>query len=101
MSIITTDEAADTGEYAATYSPRTELIVRERDGIAVTLFWLRATDALLVTVADHRSGTLFELLLDRDDRALDVFHHPYAYAAARGIDTGPTTFKAETEFIDA
>jgi hypothetical protein len=35
---ITTDEAADTGECAATCSPGAELIVRERNGVAVTEF---------------------------------------------------------------
>jgi hypothetical protein len=101
MSIITTDEGADTAECFATCSPRAELLVRERNGIEVTLFWLRATDMLLVAVADHRDGTSFELVLERNDRALDVFHHPYAYAAARGIDTSPTACEAEVEFIDA
>ncbi len=101
MSIITTDEAADTAECAAACSPCAELIVRERDGIAVTLFWLRATDVLFVAVIDHRNGTSFELVLERNDRALDVFHHPYAYAAARGIDMRPTAGEPEVELIDA
>ena len=79
----------------------TELSVRERDGLAVTLFWVRATDTLLVAVADHRDGTSFEVVLERGDRALDVFHHPYAYAAARGIDTGPTTCEPEPAFSNA
>ena len=101
MSIITTNEAADAAEWATTCSPGAELIVRERDGIVVTLFWLRATDVLLVTVADHRHGASFELVLERNDRALDVFHHPYAYAAARGIDARPTACEPELELIDA
>jgi hypothetical protein len=97
MGIFTIDEAADT----ATCSRRAELMVREENGIAVTLFWVRATDVVLLAVADHRSGTFFELVLERDDRALDVFHHPYAYAAARGIDTSPTVSEPEMEVIDA
>jgi hypothetical protein len=101
MSTLTTDEAAEAAARAATCSPGAELIVRERDGIAVTLFWVRATDVLLVEVADHRNGTSFEFVLERNDRALDVFHHPYAYAAARGIDTGPTACEPEVELIDA
>jgi hypothetical protein len=71
MSIITTDEGADAAECATTRVRGAELIVRERNGIAVTLFWLRATDVLLVAVAG-RNGTSFELVLQRDDRALDV-----------------------------
>jgi hypothetical protein len=102
MSMITTNEAAaDAAECATTCSPGAELIVRERDGLVVTLFWLRATDVLLVAVADHQNGTSFELVLERNDRALDVFHHPYAYAAARGIDTRPTACEPEVELIDA
>jgi hypothetical protein len=101
MSIITTDEAADTTECAATDFLGTELIVREQDGIAVTLFWRRATNVLRVAVADHRNGTSFELVLERNDHALDIFHHPYAYAAARGIDTSPTACEPQVEFTDA
>jgi hypothetical protein len=101
MSIITSDQAADTAKSVSTCPRDAELIVRERDGIAVTLFWLRATDVLLVAVADQQNGTSFELVLDRNDRALDVFHHPYAYAAARGIDIRPTACAPEVELIDA
>ena len=97
MATITIDEAADT----ATCFPGAELIVREESGITVTLFWVRTTDVLLVAVADHRTGTSFELVLERNDRALDVFHHPYAYAAARGIDTSPPAREPEVEVIDA
>jgi hypothetical protein len=51
---------------------------RSQNGIAVTLFWLRGTDVLLVSVIDHRHGEGFELVLEPHERALDVFHHPYA-----------------------
>jgi hypothetical protein len=30
--------------------------------------------------------TYFELVLDEHARAMDVFHHPYAHAATRGVE---------------
>ena len=62
-----------------------ELLVREGDGIEVSLVWRRDDDAVSVVVRDDRSGTSFELEAPRD-RALDVFHHPFAYAAAQGVE---------------
>jgi hypothetical protein len=94
--IITHDEATDTGLIAAAGHSRAELAVREQNGVAVTLFWLRGTDVLLVAVADRRNGESFELVLEPDDRALDVFHHPYAYAAARGLELCDTVQIEET-----
>ena len=61
-----------------------ELLVREGDGLEVTLVWRREPDALAVVVSDDRLGASFEVAAPRD-RALDVFHHPFAYAAAQGV----------------
>ncbi len=75
----------------ATDTPwRTELISRESNGITVRLLWTRSTNLVTVTVADTANGHYFELVLDEHERALDVFHHPFAHAAARGLefDTG-------------
>jgi hypothetical protein len=36
---------------------------------------------LSVAVNDTKAGRTFELEVHDHDRALDVFHHPYAYAA--------------------
>src|SRR5829696_4500799 len=83
---------------AASRSPRAELAEREHNGLAVTLFWVRDTSILIVAVADSRTGWSFELVLEADDSPLDVFHHPFAYAAARGLeylDAAP-----EPEFVD-
>ena len=65
---------------------RTELAFRESNGITVTLFWTPATNLVTVTVADAANDDYFELVLDENDQALDVFHHPFAHAAARGLD---------------
>ena len=62
----------------------TELAQRENDGIAVTLLWQRLTDRLTVTVNDLRTGETFDLDA-HPQNAMDVFHHPYAYAAQRGL----------------
>jgi hypothetical protein len=87
-TIAMEDEAADTGLFTEVGQSRAELAVREQNGVAVTLYWVRGTDVLLVSVVDRRNGEAFELVLQPDERALDVFHHPYAYAAARGLDFG-------------
>jgi hypothetical protein len=64
----------------------TELAARESNGVSVRLFWSRSTNIVTVTVSDATNGEYFELVLDENERALDVFHHPYAHAAARGLE---------------
>jgi hypothetical protein len=56
----------------------TELAHRSNDGVTVSLLWDREDDALTVIVDDARTGDAFTLAAPRD-RALEVFHHPYAY----------------------
>ena len=58
----------------------TELDHRSADGIEVSLLWSRNTNRLLVAVADSRSGESFEVQAPAE-KALDVFRHPFAYAA--------------------
>jgi hypothetical protein len=65
---------------------RTELASRESNGITVSLFWTRSTNLVTVTVADAANDEYFELVLDEGEPALDVFNHPFAHAAARGLD---------------
>ncbi len=65
---------------------RTELASRGTNGITVRLLWSRSTNRVTVAVDDAANDDHFELLLDEHDRALDVFHHPFAHAAARGIE---------------
>ena len=65
---------------------RTELASRESNGITVKLFWSRSTNLVTVTVADVANDDYFELILDEHEPALDVFHHPFAHAAARGLE---------------
>ena len=63
-----------------TTAPTRELAARESDGIHVLLLWDPSDDALTVSVEDSRVGDRFELAV-APDRALDAFHHPFAYAA--------------------
>jgi len=67
-----------------------ELDRRNNDRIDVALLWNERDDRVLVVVADERSGARFEIEVRDGERALDVFHHPFAYAALRGIDTHTT-----------
>ena len=57
----------------------TELDYRESNGIAVSLRWSRSSNRLSVVVEDLGHGQCFTLAA-RPDNALDIFHHPYAYA---------------------
>jgi hypothetical protein len=66
--------------------PRTELASRETNGITVRLLWSRSTNLVTIAVDDAANDDYFELLLGEHERALDVFHHPFAHAAARGIE---------------
>ena len=68
-----------------TVKTNTELAYRANDGLEVSLLWSRADSSLTVIVTDTKTGDWFELAA-RPENALDVFYHPYAYAAFRGID---------------
>ena len=65
---------------------RTELMSRESSGITVRMLWSRATNLVTIAVDDAASGDYFELVLDEDASALEVFHHPFAHAAERGLE---------------
>lgn len=67
-----------------------ELAHREGHGVAVTLRWRPDDNRLTVGVSDTRTGELFELGAHPED-ALEVFYHPYAYAAYHGLDYGVET----------
>ena len=58
-----------------------ELDSRTSDGIHVQLLWHSLDGHVSVAVNDTKTGEAFELEVRPGHRALDVFHHPYAYAA--------------------
>ena len=80
-----TSEGARVFRGAETASRLTELAHRADDGVEVSLLWNRRTNALVVKVDDARNGDDFELSVESAD-ALDVFNHPYAYAAVAGVE---------------
>jgi hypothetical protein len=65
-----------------------ELSSRSDNGIDVALLWRRNDNSAIVAVVDQHSGETFLLDVHDDDNPLDLFHHPYAYAAHRRIDHG-------------
>ena len=70
---------------ALTFSARRELASRTSSELEITLWWDPRVNAVAVSVWDWTRDTHFELAVGRD-RALDVFHHPFAYASRRGLD---------------
>jgi hypothetical protein len=57
-----------------------ELDSRGSDGIHVRLLWHPHDARVSVAVHDTKTGDVFDLAVPDTSRALDVFHHPYAYA---------------------
>lgn len=60
----------------------TELAHRRNHDVDVALLWDADRDELFVLVEDIQAGDRFTVAAPRE-RALDVFRHPFAYAAAR------------------
>ncbi len=58
-----------------------ELDSRTNDRIEVRLLWRQRDDRVIVAVADGKTGERFTVDVREDENALDVFHHPFAYAA--------------------
>ena len=63
-----------------------ELDHRSNDGISVSLLWRKDDDRVIVAVEDTKLGERFELEVRDGERALDVFHHPFAYAAWHAVE---------------
>jgi hypothetical protein len=61
-----------------------ELDFRSSDGLEVSLLWEPETSRVTVSLFDMKTGHDFEIEVAGHE-ALDAFHHPYAYAANRGV----------------
>jgi hypothetical protein len=61
-----------------------ELAHRECAGIDVSLFWSPDGNTFSVVVRDNRTGEEFSLAAGPGE-AMDVFRHPFAYRASRGL----------------
>ena len=76
---------SDTLDHALAGPARVVLAERKNSGIQVTLLWTEDTDAVAVLVRDEGTDDQFELSVEPGANALDIFEHPYAYAAWRGV----------------
>jgi hypothetical protein len=66
---------------AVTSTQAVAFAARENDGIHVLPLGHSRQDAVTVSADDMRDGHRFDLAVARD-RALEAFHHRFAYAAA-------------------
>ena len=78
-----------------------ELHSRLNDGIHVRLLWDGDDEQLVVSVTDIRTGGAFCLEVREGEKGMEVFHHPYAYAAWHGVDTGTRQMFSESEISDS
>ena len=63
-----------------------KLLALRRSGTTeIAFFWSKRTHRAAVTVDDQATGEHFELEIEPDDDALDVYNHPYSYAASRHL----------------
>ena len=72
-------------------SAETTPLIRELDrrvsnGIDVRLLWRPHDEVVLVAVSDARTEESFAIEVHPGEKPLDVFHHPYAYAAFHGVE---------------
>jgi hypothetical protein len=77
MSSITSTPALEAAMSDATL---TELASRRNDGLEITLYWAPADDSVHLAISNEQTGSTWAFPVDRA-RALDAFHHPFAYAA--------------------
>jgi hypothetical protein len=76
----------DSYHHAPAGPARVVLATRKNAGIQVTLLWAEDTNAVAVLVRDDGNDDQFELSVGPGANALQIFEHPYAYAAWRGVD---------------
>jgi hypothetical protein len=76
----------DSHHHAPAGPARVVLAKRKNAGIQVTLLWAEDTNAVAVLVRDDGNDDQFELSVEPGANALQIFEHPYAYAAWRGVD---------------
>jgi hypothetical protein len=63
-----------------------KMLASRRSGTTdIALFWSKRKHRAAVAVDDEATGEHFELEVNSDDDALDLYNHPYAYAASRHV----------------
>jgi hypothetical protein len=75
----------DSHDHAPAGHAQVVLAERKNPGIQVTLLWTEDTDTVAVLVRDDGNDDQFELSVEPGANALQIFEHPYAYAAWRGV----------------
>jgi hypothetical protein len=75
-----------------------ELHSRFSDGIHVRLMWHAHDDRLWVEVIDIKRDDEFDVEVRDRARALEVFHHPFAYVCDRVAATATAGPGAEIDF---
>jgi hypothetical protein len=73
----------------AAVAGRRELDARAGNGLDVRLWWDPVYDRVAVTVADSKNGLELEVPVRNGEAPLDVFRHPFAYAADHGLELRP------------
>lgn len=58
-----------------------ELHSRRSDGVHVQMLWCQQSGRVFVIVADEKKGDTFAIEVPDGEKPLEVFNHPYAYAA--------------------
>ena len=74
---------------AHTLDSMREVHSRINDGIHVRLLWRKQDNRVVVAVDDAKTGDSFVLDVQAGESAMEVFNHPYAFAAWHGVDTRP------------
>jgi hypothetical protein len=66
------------------FDPTPKLLARRHAGTTdVALFWSKRKHRAAVAVDDEATGEHFELPVEPGDNPLELFRHPFAYAALR------------------
>jgi hypothetical protein len=68
-----------------------ELHSRVSDGIQVRMLWNEHDGRVTVAVADSKTGDAFAVEVRDGERAMDVFHHPFPYAAWHRVGAAVAT----------
>jgi hypothetical protein len=68
----------------STRQPIRELAARSSSGTLMRLLWLQGTRELWVEVYEPELDATI-VIPANPERALDTFHHPYAYATADSV----------------
>jgi hypothetical protein len=83
LRLIDCEEEDAVYEHMPFDEPVTDLDFRAANGVQITLLWDRACGRVWIAVRDEASDHEFEVEVLEGENALDVFRHPYAYAASR------------------